>query len=1479
VSRFDLSAGQRALLARMLEKQGTAAPAFQGIARRKSAGHYPLSFAQQRLWFLDQMAPGNPFYNTSTALPLQGPLDAGALENSLNEVIRRHEALRTTFHIEGEEPVQVIAAELRLAVEVEDLEPLPAGAREERVRALGSEEARRPFDLSRGPLVRMRLLRLGTADHVLLLTLHHIICDGWSMALFWRELSELYEGFAGGRPVALPELPIQYADFAVWQREWLRGERLRSQIAYWRERLADLPVLRLPTDQPRPAALSYLGATRELALPATLTAGLKELSQREEVTLFMTLVAAFQGLLHRYTGQDDVAIGSPIANRGRAELEPLIGFFVNSIVLRTSLAGDPPFREVLARVREVAVGAYSHQDLPFEKLVEELHPARDPGRNPLFQVTLQLFIPPGVRASAQQAPPSLGIERGAAIFDLRLTLWESLQGLQGEIEYSTELFEAPTISRLLGHFYTLLKGAAAEPGQRLSELPLLTGPERGQLLLRWSDTGAGFDPEVPLHRLFEDGVRRWGERVAVTAAGESLTYLELDRRADRLAARLRSAGIGPEDLVGVHLERSVLLVVTLLAVLKSGAAYLPLDPEYPADRLAFMIQDSGARLLLSQGGLADGPPEGGIPVLRVDEEGEVGFAAPLRDAAPPSGLCYVLYTSGSTGRPKGVMIPHRGASNHMLWMLEAFPLGPEDRVFQRTPICFDASVWEFWVPLLAGARLVMARPGGHRDPAYLAREIVAQRITVLQLVPSLLAALLEEPGLAACSSLRNVFCGGEPLPPALVQRWRSLLDAGLHNLYGPTEATIDATFHTCGEAEGHLVPIGRPVANTRAYVLDRAGQPLPAGVEGELHLGGAGLARGYLGRPEQTAERFVPDPFGERPGERLYRTGDRVRWRADGRMEIAGRMDRQVKLRGFRLEPGEIEALLVQHPAVRQAVITVREDRPGDQRLVAYVVEDEGARGRERREAEQVARWQEVYRELHRQRPAGEVDFDTVGWNSSYTGLPIPAEEMSEWVERTVERIFSLQPSRVLEIGCGTGLLLLRIAPGCERYVGTDFSGPVLAALGREAERRRLSQVSLLERPADDFTGLADGAFDLVILNSVVQYFPSLEYLLRVLGEAARVVAPGGAIFLGDVRSLPLLPAFHASVERCREPAMPAGQLQELVRKALAQEKELALDPALFPSLRHRLPALGSARVMLKRGRHANELTRFRYDVVLRVGADEPAAEVPNWLDWRDQGMRLDGVRRLLQEKPEALALARVPNARMTSTGGVDPEDLWRLGEELGYEVSLRWSHPADPEDDSGDFDALFAPPGAAPLPAAGGEADPSGWSRYANDPLQSLFAEWLAPALRDHLAQSLPEPVIPSAFVRLDALPLTPNGKVDLAALPAPEGSPHGLAKGYVAPRTPVEEVLAGVWAGVLGLEHVSVYDDFFTDLGGHSLLATQLVSRVRAAFRLELPLQRVFDSPTVAKLAEVIEEILLEEIAALPDGTAGEAAAQPLA
>ncbi|HYO16471.1 MAG TPA: amino acid adenylation domain-containing protein, partial [Thermoanaerobaculia bacterium] len=824
---------------------------------------------------------------------------------------------------------------------------------------------------------------------------------------------------------------------------------------------------------------------------------------------------------------------------------------------------------------------------------------------------------------------------------------------------------------------------------------------------------------------------------------------------------------------------------------------LPLDPDYPPDRLAFMIRDSGARRLLTTHGLAERLPDASVPVLCLDEEGRRDRIAP-RNTATPDNLCYVLYTSGSTGRPKGVMIPHRGASNHMLGMLAAFPLGPEDRVLQRTPISFDASVWEFWVPLLAGARLVMARPGGHRDPAYLAREIVAQRITVLQLVPSLLAALLEEPGLAACSSLRNVFCGGEPLPPGLVRRWRSLLDAGLHNLYGPTEATIDATFHTCDAAEGHLVPIGCPVANTRAYVLDRAGQPLPAGVEGELHLGGAGLARGYLGRPEQTAERFVPDPFGERPGERLYRTGDRVRWRADGRLEIAGRLDRQIKLRGFRLEPGEIEELLLRHPAVRQAVVTVREDRPGDQRLVAYVVEDEGEDGQDRREhrqAEQVARWQEVYRELHR-RSEGNVDFDTVGWNSSYTGLPIPAEEMNEWVERSVERILSLRPFRVLEIGCGTGLLLLRIAPGRERYVGTDFSGPVLATLGREAARRGLSQVSLLERPADDFTGLEDGAFDLVILNSVVQYVPSLEYLLRVLGEAARVVAPGGSIFLGDVRSLPLLPAFHASLE------LPI------------QEKELILHPALFPSLRHRFPTLGSARVMLKRGRHANELTRFRYDVVLRVGTDEPAAEVPAWLDWRGQD-----IRRLLQERPEALALARVPNARITP-GGVDPEDLWSLGEELGYEVSLRWSEPAD---GSGDFDVLF---GAAPLPASGGEADPRAWSRFANDPLQGLFAERLAPELRRHLEPYLPEPVVPSAFVRLDALPLTPNGKVDLAALPPPEGGLPDLTQGHVAPRTPVEEVLAEVWAGVLGLERVSIHHDFFTDLGGHSLLATQLVS-----------------------------------------------------
>ncbi|HEX6292585.1 MAG TPA: amino acid adenylation domain-containing protein [Herpetosiphonaceae bacterium] len=1524
----QLSPAKRALLEKWTEgKLGAKA---DRIPRRSEDGPAPLSFAQQRLWFLDQLVPGSPAYNLPTTVRLIGRLDVAALHRSLNEIVRRHATLRTTFALADEQPVQVIAPALTLPLPSIDLHPegtrLSAAEREERVRELTDAEVQQPFDLAHGPLLRARLLRVADDEHVFLLTMHHIVSDGWSMGVFVRELATLYESFAHDRPqrvpmpkghphgTGLPDLPIQYVDFAAWQREWLKGDVLDRQMAYWKEQLGgDLPVLELPTDHPRPPVQTFHGATLYFALPKSLSDALAGLSRSEDVTLFMTLLAAFQIVLARYTSQEELLIGSPIAGRTRPELEGLIGFFVNTLVLRTDLSGNPTVRELLQRVRKVTLGAYAHQDLPFEQLVEELHPERDMSRNPLFQA---MFVLQNVPSQAQKLTDLtlryVEASSGTAKFDVWFSLEERSDGLGGIVEYNTDLFEEATIQRMIGHFETVLAGMVANPEQRLFAIELMTQAERRQLA-EWNATTTEYPPAASLHSLIEAQVARTPDAVAVQFEDAALTYRELNQRANQLAHHLQVLGVGGcpqgETLVGICVERSLDLVVGLLGILKAGGAYVPLDPEYPNDRLAFMLADSRVSVLLTQADLVaslhhvQGAPgtRHAAHVLCLDADWSAIAAAPTTNPAlalDAASAAYMIYTSGSTGRPKGAINSHRAIINRLQWMQAAYGLTAADAVLQKTPFSFDVSVWEFFWPLLTGARLVLAQPGGHRDAAYLVRLIQEQRITTLHFVPSMLQVFLEEPGLEACTSLRQVICSGEALPFEFQERFFARLNARLHNLYGPTEAAIDVTAWECRrDDDRRIVPIGRPIANTQIHLLDRYGNPVPVGVPGELHIGGVQLARGYLNRPDLTADRFVPDPFAATPGARLYKTGDLARYLPDGNVDFLGRLDDQVKLRGFRIELGEIEATLRRYPRLRDAVVVAREDGAGAlgaRRLVAYVVANKEQSGNQEIEtpnseleapnSEQVTHWQQVFDSTYGD--AGEQSdplFNIVGWNSSYTGEPLAPEEMREWVDQTVARILGLQPRRVLEIGCGTGLLLARIAPHCDAYWATDFSERAIRDL--QAQVGQWPQVRLFQRSADNFGGFEAGAFDVIVVNSVVQYFPSVDYLLHVLEGALRVVAPGGAIFLGDLRSLPLLEAFHTSVDLHRaQPTLSADHLYQRAQKRLSQEQELALDPALFSALQRHYPAIDYVDAQLKRGRHHNELTRFRYDVTLHVGQAQERQRVQDWLDWQRDHLTLDALRRrLVETRPVTLGIRRVHNARLhTETrllelldrrdrdttvadlraalapvdGAVDPEAIWALADELSYAVSIRWS--GDGAD--GCFDVVLQRRTNGHLPAA---FDPPAdqlderrpWSAYANDPLREKLAQQLVPEIRSYLKAQLPEYMIPTAFVLLDTLPLTPNGKLDRKALPAPPPALPDLEDDFAPPRTPVEQTLAEIWAHLLGLEKVGINNNFFA-IGGDSIASIQVVARANLA-GIRITPKQMFQHQTIADLAQVAEVI----------------------
>ncbi len=908
--------------------------------RNGREGEIPLSYAQQRLWFLDRLMPGSPFYNLPGGVRLVGPLEVAALRVAFQELTRRHETLRTGFSDVDGRPVQRIAGRIEAELPIVDLAGLPEERREEAVPRIAAEQARAPFDLSVPGLLRATLLRLGREDHALLFAMHHIISDGWSMGVLVRDVSVLYDAFTRGMPPVLPALPIQYADFADWQRLWLSGEELDRQLAYWRERLAGAPVLDLPTDLPRPPIQTFRGAVLRARYPRPLLDALGAFAAGRGLSLFMVLLGAFQTLLLRYTGQEDVVVGSPIANRTRSELEGLIGFFVNTLVLRTDLAGDPAFPDLLKRVRRVCLGAYAHQDLPFEQLVEELQPRRDLSRNPLFQVMLNLLNAPAQRADIAErlAVSPLSTEASTSLFDLQAYITPLESGLAVSWEHATDLFDAATIERLSGHFETLLTGITKRPERPLSELPLLSAAERRQLLETWNDTAAPRPAEPTVHALFEAQARRTPEALALVApeTGEALAYADLNARADRLAHSLRHRGVGPGTRVAVCLERSPDLVAALLGVLKAGGAYVPLDPAHPAERLAYVLEDSAATVLLTEPRLRGLISASDAEVVEVGPEllAENG-AGSLQPLAGPDDLAYVIYTSGSTGRPKGVEVTHGSMVNFLASMAREPGLTAADALLAVTTVSFDIAGLELYLPLSVGARIVLASREATLDGSKLASMISEAGVTALQATPATWRLLLSS-GWPEASGLKAL-CGGEALPRDLAAELAPRVGS-LWNVYGPTETTVWSTLRRLdGDGDGS-VPIGGPIANTSVHLLDRSGGLVPVGVAGELHIGGSGLARGYLRRPDLTAERFVPNPFAAEPGARLYRTGDLAKRRADGDLEVLGRIDHQVKIRGFRVELGEIEAVLAGDPAVRLAVVLMREDTPGDQRLVAYVV-------------------------------------------------------------------------------------------------------------------------------------------------------------------------------------------------------------------------------------------------------------------------------------------------------------------------------------------------------------------------------------------------------------------------------------------------------------------------------------------------------------------------------------------------------------
>ncbi len=1069
------------------------------IQPRKEGEELLLSWAQERLWFLNQLEGASATYNIPGAFRLTGDLDIKALQQALAEIVRRHEVLRTSFTTVNGQPVQVIDSIATINIKVVDLPQLPDAEGEQHLQQLVQQEAHTPFDLEIAPLIRSSLLRLSATEYVLLITMHHIVSDGWSIGVFSSELSALYQAFSRGEASPLPALAIQYADFTVWQREWLSGEILATQLNYWQAQLAGIPsLLQLPTDRPRPSIQTYRGNTQTFSLNSDLTKQLQTLSRTSGTTLFMTLVAAFATLLHRYSGESDILIGTPIANRTRGEIEGLIGFFVNTLVLRTQVENNPSFEELLTQVRETTLQAYQHQDLPFEQVVEALQPERSLSHSPLFQVMFafqntpmrDLELPGVVVAQ-------LSTESTIAKFDLTLSMTESESGLVGAWEYNTDLFDGTTIERMATHFQNLLSAIEENPQQKVSEIPLLSAAERHQLLVEWNDTATEYPRDKCIHQLFEEQVEKTPLAVAVVFENQQLTYQELNQKSNQLAHYLQGLGVGPEVLVGICVERSLSMVIGLLGILKAGGAYVPIDPNYPQERVNFILADTQVSVLLTQEQWASDLRQQDVTILCLDKnwhEIAQHDQQNLITEVSSSNLAYTIFTSGSTGKPKAVQIGHRAVVNFLGTMRQHIGMTADDVLLGVTTFTFDIAGLEIFLPLIVGAYVVVAKREVTVDGQQLLDLLVNSCITVMQATPATWQLLLEA-GWPNSAQLK-ILCGGEALPRKLAQELQARSSC-LWNLYGPTETTIWSLIAQV-DAQSGLISIGKPIANTEVYILDHYLQPVPIGVSGELHIGGAGLARCYLNRPELTAEKFIQNPFSDNKSKRLYQTGDLARYLNDGKIEYLGRMDNQVKIRGFRIELGEIEAVLNHHHQIQQAVVMSREDVSGNKRLVAYIVStDESLTSHQLREFLKQKLPEYMV-------PSAWVMLDklplTANRKIDRQALPAPDGEISRSkeyiaprtaIEQIIANIFA-QVLNVQKVGIhdnffelgGHSLLAtqlvsrLRLAFDVEIPIRTIFTSPTVAQLDQTLTQLRTSESGLSLPPIQRVT---DSAQELAI--------------------------------------------------------------------------------------------------------------------------------------------------------------------------------------------------------------------------------------------------------------------------------------------------------------------------------------------------------------------------------------------------------------
>lgn len=1553
----------------LLDSEGKLSGSSSAIVKCGESVRRELSFAQERLWFLDQLEPGNPFYNISVALCLTGRLDRTALQNSLDFMIERHEVLRTSFSVASNNsyddagvPQQNIHPAYPCPMVIDVLTDMGKQKQQEMSDIATKDEAQKPFNLAKLPLIRTRLLQLSDEKHTLIVTMHHIIADGWSMGIVMRELSALYLLSLQSKESAdslvfspenhsvttlsgeelLPALPIQYSDYAAWQKSSVMQSTLSDQLVYWSGQLAGAnTVLDLAFDRPRGAQQSFKGSSVRFEIDASVTEKLRRISSTQDCTLYMTLLSAWGILLYRHSGEEDILVGSPIANRNHQDIEGLIGFFVNTLAMRFDFKSNPTFSDFLAQVRKTSLDAFANQDLPFEKLVDSIQPERDLSRNPLFQVMFALQNAPAEEFGLSGLSIDvIETQRISALFDLVLDMWETEHGLIGVFEFATDLWDRSTIEHMVGQFIELLSAIAEQPSMPIKSLSILPPSERDTLLHDWLGEVVSYPVHMTLQDLFQAQTSSHPHRIAASHGEEDITYFELNKWAGRIAEALRLSGVVGNDIVGIYHYRGISFLAAVMGVLKSGASFVPIDPTYPMGRVRHMLADSEVGVLISSNTLLESLYE------TLAEEGEtekpssdLRAVVTLDSVAPTlhqdvlaqftlwtnanieaisreyhNGGCstdraYMMYTSGSTGTPKGALIRHNGAINHIFAEFDELNFHQDSIFAQSAPCSSDISIWQFLAPLMIGGSTRIIDFETVCVASALFNEV--KRVTIFEFVPIVLNEVLEfvsglSPEQRALPNLDYAMVTGEAVSVNLVNRWHQLYpEIPLCNGYGPTEAADDICQFTIAKPlpENCLrVPIGTPIANTAIYVLDTNLQLVPIGVPGEICVAGIGVGEGYWNQAEKTATSFVGNPYSTGENDKiLYRTGDLGRWQASGNLEYFHRADNQVKLRGYRIELDEIEGVLFKHPSVQEVVVGLSHQAEGDQaqeqRLLAWVVVS--ARNEQEEQLlqqERVNLWQSLHEDSYQGDSLhADVTFNTIGWDSTYTSEPLSDAEMHEYIDYTLDIVFSdtineiekpdsvTKKPRVLEIGCGTGLLMYNLINRCESYVGTDLSDVVINRLAHQVNPDNGLQGSdtdgkttLYCREAINFSGFEEASFERLMLCSVVQYFPSLGYLKQTLEQAVRVVSDGGKIIVGDVRNYALLRAYHTSIELFQAADdTETGDLETGVAEKSLREQELTIDPSWFLLLPELIPSISFVEVLPKRGKLQNEMTCFRYDVVLHINSRATSVDV-EWQEWSHGKPTVDEMKqRLAETTGNTLGWKAIRNRRVIDetrliawldTGqcaddvltiranltkklapSIEPEDLIDLARLTGWRIHFRIADG----NFAGDYDVVFFKSKGEQIEFPRYPSVEQKRAReYSNNPLKEKLAAYVTPQLRAYLQDQLPAHMIPSDFVLLENLPLLPNGKIDRRTLPTPPRSRHAATKPYIAPSTELEHIIVNIWCDVLDLERVGVDDNFF-ELGGHSLKAVQVISRFQRDTSKQMSLRDLFSLPTVSLLA----------------------------